>query len=286
MDTETHRIVAWTPYGREQTVSILLKYMIRDYNAGIIDEWLLYMNLDDNQHSDRAYGYALAQEYDFIRTVERPAHEPRQEPKQINTIYFYQYAVEPNTIYVRLDDDIVYVHPDAIRRISESQTRKAFDGISFPLIWNNAICSWYLQQCGKIPTDYGVVQSPYCMDPIGWADANFAENIHRLLLKHINENTVDQLFLHMDIQLQVSQQFSVSCFAANSDMYRAFTPMGKIPYHEEETWHTVVRTGQTNVPNMIIGDALVSHLSFYPHSAHIRENTDILQQYRSLAEGL
>lgn len=279
------RVVTWTPYGRAETVSILVKYMKRDFDAGLIDEYHLFMNTDENQDVDRAYAEKLAEQYDWIKLKPRPSDIEVLHPKQLNTGRYYRYAIEPNTVYVRFDDDIVYVHERALERLVQAELASP-SLVTFPIIWHNAICSYYLQTMGKIPRSFGVVGAPYCMDPVGWADQNFAENIHYLLLDHIEEGTVDGLFLHHDIQLPVGLQFSVSCFAAHSDIYRAMTPPGHLDFHEEENWHTVQRPYATGRANTITGNSLVAHLSFFPHSWYIRNETNILERYRELANNL
>lgn len=278
---KTWKVVPWTPYGRQETVSILLEYMRRDHAAGVVDEWVLYMNTDPHQTTDREYAYQLAATYDWIRTVERPSHLPLQHPKQMNTGYAYLYFLDPDTVYIRFDDDIVYVHEDAITNLTAARVQAGDNAIvAFPIIWHNAVCSWHLQVNGKIPREYGVVQAPYCMDPIGWADGHFAEKIHNLLLEKIHEGTVEELFLHHTVQLPVGLQFSVSCFAATSDLYRSLPQPGYLGGAEEENWHTVNRPNQTGVPNFIVPNALVAHLSFFHHTDHIRRHTDILPRYR------
>lgn len=284
---EDTKVVAWTPYGRKETMSILVKYIARDVEAGVVDEYHLYMNTDADQVEDVRYAYDLNSRYEWIKLKERPADEEVLHPKQLNTGRYYRYAIEPNTVYVRFDDDIVYVHEKAIERMVKARLASPAL-VVFPLIWHNAIVSWYLQQMGKIRADgWGNrVQSMYCMDPVGWASGTFAETIHRQLLDHIRAGTVDELFIHHDIQLPLSLQFSVSCFAAHSDIYREMDPPGYLNHHEEEHWHTVDRPAQTGRANVITGNALVAHLSFFPHSSYIRNETDILQQYRELAEAL
>lgn len=281
---EGKRVVAWTPYGRKETVSILAKYVARDVEAGIVDEYILYMNTDPDQEEDREYAKHLEEAYPFIRTLPIPEGVPLQDTKQSNTAFFYLYALEPDTVYVRLDDDLVYVHEDAIERLVRAKIGTPALA-TFPLIINNAVVSWYLQTCGKIPYEFGTVGSPHCTDPIGWADKRFAENLHYLLLDKIRTNTVSDMFLHHDIQLAVGHQFSVSCFAAESQIYQELPRPGFLA-HEEETWLTITRSYQTGRQNVIVGSSLVSHLSFFPHSKYIREETDILQQYAELAAEL
>ena len=279
------KVVTWTPYGREETMSILVKYMERDVMAGVVDEYHLYINTDPGQERDREYAQELNEEHAWIVLKDRPENLPVLYPKQLNTGRYDRYATEPDTDYIRFDDDIVYVHENAIERLVRRKIGSP-SLVCFPIIWHNAICSYYSQQFGKIPMEFGVVREPYCMDPIGWIDAGFAESIHNLLLDHIANSTVDSLFWHHDIQLQIGKQFSVSCFAAESDIYRELPIPGVLTHEEEEHWHTVHQTQATGRANSIVGNALVSHLSFFPHRDYIRGATDILPRYRELASNL
>src|SRR5690606_32691673 len=62
-----HPVIAWTPFGRERTVSILVEYMRRDHERGIVDEYWLYLNTDPDQVSDLRYAYQLARRYDWVK---------------------------------------------------------------------------------------------------------------------------------------------------------------------------------------------------------------------------
>jgi hypothetical protein len=274
-------VVAFTPWGRENTASILFEYMKRDKDRGILDEWWLCENTDEDQESDRAYAKKLADENDWIKVVELDPSIERLKPKQQNTKRFYKFMTDSNTVYLRFDDDIVYVHEDAIERLVRARISKKAPFVIFPIIWNNAVCSYYLQQTEAMPSWWGVVKDPYCMDSVGWADPNFAIGIHNHLLDMIESGTVEDLFLHHDIQLPIGLQFSVSCFAQTGEEYAKH---GDI-YSEEESWHTMEMPYETGRPNMILSNSLVSHFSFYHQRNRLLE-TDILDRYRGLAKNL
>lgn len=281
------RVVAFTPYGRERTVSILAEYMRREHERGIVDEWWLCRNTDDDQVSDLRYGYSLAMGSSggWIKMLSRPSGRPRLTPKQRNTGYFYEYMTDPDTMFVRFDDDIVYVHPDAVQRLVAARTAIHDSTLAaFPVIWNNAVCSWYLQKAGVIPESYGVVARPYCMDPVGWADGRFAVKIHNLLLDtaETGDKEVERLYLYQDMPLPPGDQFSVSCFACSGKDYAALPTPGVLDYPEEEAWHTRHRPLVVGKSNVIIGNALVSHFTFM-HQQHAVLATNILDRYRDLA---
>lgn len=278
MAVDGKRVVAFTPYGRELTISLLKDYMVRDHERGIVDEWWLLMNTDPYQTDDVAYAKKLARKHKWIKMIERPV-DPPLHPKQLNTGTFYRYMTDEDTVFVRFDDDIVYVEENAIERLASARIHKKHPFIIFPVIWNNAIVSYYLQQFGIIPLDYGVVKSAHCVDPVGWADWVFAEHIHHHLIDKVLSNNVEELFLHHDIQLPLAQQFSVSCFAQDGAEY---AKVGDIK-SEEESWHTIEKPYETERNNLILSNSLVSHFSFF-HQREPLLKTDVLQLYRQIAD--
>ena len=282
---EGKRVVVWTPYGRERTVSLLAEYMKRDHARGIVDEWWLCENTDPEQSSDIVYMYKLALGNSFISRMERPADCPRLFPKQRNTGYFYRYMTDPDTVYVRLDDDIVYVHEDAIERMVRHRLEAQVGVATFPVMWNNAIITYFLQNAGIVPREWGEAKM-YCMDPIGWADGQFAVKLHHLLLDALESgdpHEIEKLFLYHDMQLPVGMQFSVSAFASLGSMYAGLDEPGVLMPSEEESWHTIHEPQRIGQPNVVHGNALVAHYTFFPQKG-IVEASDVLDRYRALAQ--
>jgi hypothetical protein len=274
------RVVAWTPFGRETTVSLLVRYIEREVKRGIVDEYVIYMNVGDNQEGDRAYGYQLAEQHEWIRLIERPERHPG--PIQRSTGYFYRYATDADTVYVRLDDDIVYLHEDAITNLVTKRLEMPHPVAVFGTTWNNAIVSYFAQAQGIIPPEWGQC-TMYCMDPVGWADGAFAVKIHELLLDHIEAGTVDQMYLYQDFPIRPGTQFSVSCFASLGSMYAGLLKPGVLVPDEEEHWHTVHQPTVIGHPNVLVGNAIISHFTFMPQRPHVLA-TNILDRYRQLAE--
>jgi hypothetical protein len=281
------RVVAWTPYGRHNTVSILLDYLQRDHDRDLVDEYWLCENVDPiGQEADRTWAILTERKRDWVKIKKRPAGVLVHGRKQRNTGYFYRYMTDPDTVFVRFDDDVVYVHEDAIERIVLHKIYSPAVA-SFPMIINNAICSHFLQKDGKIPLEWGEV-SLFCMDNNGWGNGQFAIDLHEMFLEHVDNGTVEKLFSHHDYELPLGKQFSVSCFASLGSLYaRLKTPGVLAPDQiiEEESWHTQQKPRELGIPNAIVGNAFVSHYTFYTQHPHF-EGTDILERYRQLAKGL
>lgn len=197
------KVVAFTPYGRERTVSVLYPYLKREHDIGVLDEWMLCMNTNSvGQEGDIEYAHKLAEENDWIKLYNRPGDPgwadglenppeipsewnlgPRA-PVQMNTGRFYVYMVDRDTIYLRFDDDIIYVHPEAVRRLVEAKVSRPGNIACFPVIITNAVSSWYMQKHGHIPLSYGLSPNS-CTPPVGWGSAEFAVRLHDLMLEHL-----------------------------------------------------------------------------------------------------
>jgi hypothetical protein len=280
------KVVAWVPYGRAKTVSILLEYLQRDHDRGLIDELWLCLNMDVQQRDDRAWALKTALHRDWVTLQERPHNVIKHERKQRNTGYFYRYMIDPDTIFVRFDDDVIYVHEDAVERIVLHAIHGEQVAV-FPMIINNAICTHFLQRDGKVPLGWGEVDL-FCMDTNGWANGQFAIQLHEWFLAHLDSGTVESLFSHHDYQLPMGEQFSVSCFASRGSMYAELEPPGVLMPDriiEEESWHTEIAPRYKKVPNKIIGNAFVSHFTFFTQHPFF-EGTDILDRYAIIAKGI
>jgi hypothetical protein len=248
------RVIAWTPYGRRRTYSILIKYLARDVARGLVDEVWAFMNTDPvGQEDDIAYAHELNEQHDWFKLKLRPEGiNLGRLPKQRYTGLAYRYMIDPDAIYLRLDDDVLYLHDDAIENLVRARIEMPAPIAIFPVIINNAICSHFLQACGKVPLEWGHVTA-YCMDPNGWASGPFAVKMHELLLSHVEAGTVEDLYLYQDYSLQPGTQFSVSCFASRGEDYAALPRPGVLVPDEEESWHTVHQPLATGRPNIQTG---------------------------------
>ena len=272
------RIEVCIPYGRARTVSILLNYLRRDRN--IVDRVNLWLNTDPDQSADVAW--ATEQErifHGWVRIVQNPT-TVRLRPKQLNTGFFYARATQPNTLYFRFDDDIVYVHP---RYFAEQVAfREAHPEALLVMgsIVNNAVCSWVFQQRGILGREHGTVASPYCMDPVGWADAGFGIALHGRFLDDAFAGRVDRWLYAEPHVLADATRFSISNFLWTGEQAASWG--GPTPNRDEEIFLTEEWPRQQRRWNVINGMALVAHYSFFTQRA--LDGTDVLDRYRRLSE--
>lgn len=275
-----YRVVVKIPFGRRVTVEILFNHLYA--NKDIVDEVWLLMNTDPDQEEDVKYAEQLEKSNPgFIVRKFNPDKE-FLEPKQLNTGKFYKYMTDPETIYIRMDDDLVYIHDDFFKNIIDFRIDNPQYFVVMGHAWNNSIISYLQQNVYKnIGEDEGIVQNKFAMDPIGWMSPNFAEYIHNILLKHIEDGTVESLFFDR-YELTEKQRYSVCCFAFFGKDFAKFN--GDLKGAEEEQWITEVYTKENDIINAVCGNALVSHYAFFAQRPHLEANTDIRERYLKVSQ--
>lgn len=280
-----YKVVAFTPAGRKRTMSILIDNLRRF--TDIVDEYQVWMNTDDEQVEDTKWLETLPDTYPWVKLVYRNPDVQKLHPKQMNTGYFYaNNTVDENTIYIRFDDDIVYIDDNFFSNLLTFRIENPDYFVVMANIWNNAVTSYIHQQLGNIPAE-PKVEEPYCMDPVAWENPKFAETIHQVLIQHINDGSTEKLlFSHAD--LNDAARFSISCFCFFGRDFAKFDGIvgqrkpGVIRF-DEEIWLTEVYPTKENKLNTICGTALVAHYSFMRQRPHL-DSTRILETYRALAK--
>src|SRR5262245_10155783 len=130
-----YRIVSVTPAGRRRFVKLLANYLLQE--RGLIDEHEWWVNTDVPEDVDYLRG--LSQQHpDFFRLITVSSPIPPPEKRTYRICEFAPRLVEPNTIYLRLDDDIVYIAPGAIRALLRFRIENPAPFLVYPCIVNNS----------------------------------------------------------------------------------------------------------------------------------------------------
>lgn len=265
-----HTIIAVTPAGRLLYMECLKTYILADDS---INEWHLWDNC--RKDFDRHYIRELAARHDKIRLVQVEGADG--EVGSINR--FYPHARDPDTFYIKMDDDLVYLPPNLGRDLYEraSAERGRFAWWS-PMVVNNAICSWLLKYHSKLRIDAALSASATC--ETGWRSAEFAHCLHNKFLEAAAANALDA-FRVPDFEIALSR-FSINCLgyfgedaAASGD---AFCPLGV----DDEEWLSAVWPSRIGRPGRILGDLLVSHFAFYTQEKKLLRS-DLVARYYDLA---
>lgn len=289
-----YKIVPFIPAGRKERMSVLVNYLLK-FKGKPIDQVYLWRNTQNSD--DLAYINSLESDYFKIFDVTQDG-EVWNDPKQLNTGKYYKYTTDPNTIYIRFDDDIVYVDDKYFKNMLDFRIDNPQYFLVFGNIWNNAIISYIQQRMGRISPEKGVVEKEFCMDQTGWRDPNFAEHIHNILKDKIeNRKTADLYFDRWE--LHNAHRFSISNFSFFGRDFAEFQGKVRFPdeicdvnhtvngkdYHQldEEIWLCEYYPALKKKLNVICGSALVCHFSFLFQRDHLMR-LGYLDYYRKLSE--
>lgn len=261
-----------TPAGRKKYIEILYKYLKKFKDE--FDQWHLWMNTQER--ADNEYLDELVKE-DWIEQVywDKERYPTYLKNRWNDIHYFYPIdSIDPEAIYLRIDDDIVWIEDKAITKMFDFRLKNPQYFLIIGNIINNALIGHLHQRFGVIDRSEG--RNDYiCFCNIGWKKPEYAELVHRTFLKNLN--SLDkykfsrwEMFFHNRISV------NVACWLGKD--FAKFN--GRVGLVEEDELSTYLPIQQKQV-NCINGQALFSHYSFYTQRDYL-DKTDILQKYSSL----
>ncbi len=271
------RLVTVCPAGRQRFLEILVPYLLRE--RGIIDRHDFWLNT--SVASDIEYIDGLAKQYpDFFRVVRVPnsGFTPRGKPKlglafHIGT--FYPHAADPETVYVRLDDDIVYVSPGGIEALARYRLQHPTPFLVYPTIINNSILTHYLQADGVFGRERG--SADYALKGRGLSDGRLAEHLHRKFLAAVKRGEGERWRVKPRTVTDY-MTVSVNCMSwLGRDLAACAADVGDY----EEEYLATTRPTALGRPNVIVDVATVAHFSYGEQRSYL-ERTNLLSEYRRL----
>lgn len=267
-----HRVLVVTPAGRERYLRPLAAHVLTE---PLVDEWQVWVNTSNA--GDLAFLRDLAALHPKVRLVAPPC-EP---PNGTATIgQFFRTAIDGDAIYVRMDDDLVWLEPGFFARFLAERVADREPLFLYPLIVNNAICSWLLKTLRKL--DIQAPLQPWCLDPVGWRSHELAEALHRWFLARVRAGTLDALrFPRIPVSLSRVSINCIAWFGADLAPMRGEFPAGV----DEEEFASVTLPLLLGRVNRITGQAIAAHFAFFPQREHL-DGTDLLAQYTALAPQL
>jgi hypothetical protein len=261
-----HRIVCVTPAGRRRYLRLLAPHVL---GSDLVDRYDLWVNT--SVAADLAFVRGLERADPRVRLV---SHPTGAAPSVEAIGAFSRLAMDPDTIYVRLDDDVVWAEPGFLEGLLEFRVAHPEYFLVMPLILNNALCSNILQTFGKITASRPIATA--CLDKVGWRDGEFALALHRFAQGVIRRGEVHRLRCGaVPIALN---RFSINCLSwFGHDMAATGGVVG--PDEEEEL--SAVMGARLRRVNCFHTDVAVAHFSFYPQREAL-EPSDVLAGYEAI----
>lgn len=261
-----------TPSFRKRYLEILHNHLY--YLKNEFDEWIIWVNTNNNE--DVNYMKFLEKNFKYIKLqyAEIPINGFH------SLWHYWKKCIDSDAIYVRLDEDIVYIEPNSITKLCEYRIENEQPFLLYGNIINNALIGFIHQKNGIINSKFNLTYN--CLCPIGWQSTEYVKYIHELFLESYNNKTLDK-FKIPDWELSNYERCSINAFAC---LGKEFEKFGGNVGIGEEVWLSCVRPKEINKPNLIYGDAIFVHFAFHIQRPYLENNTNLLQQYKELSENL
>ncbi|MBR5455909.1 MAG: hypothetical protein IKU76_03035 [Bacteroidaceae bacterium] len=262
------KIVVNTAAGRRQNMQYLVPYILR---SDIVDRYDIWINTHNTV--DIEFFKQLAKNFPKVNLV----WQPDNEVNGISTINaFYKDCTDKDTIYFKLDDDVVWMEPGLIEKMVEFRVSNPEPFLVTPLVINNALSTYllYIHRKISLNQEFSIQKARH----IFWKKGRFAYELHTWFLRVIEERSWNKLFVG-------SKEMGMTRFSINAILWFGKEMAkfnGNVTGDDEEFLSCIYPTlqGKSNLWN---GDAIVAHYSFGPQNPSL-SRTSILPKYGKALE--
>jgi hypothetical protein len=260
-----------TPAGRKRYLEILHSNLHKCKDE--FDKWVIWVNTTNPE--DIEFIEELNKNYDYI---DLQYSEIPVDPNGSHTATiceFFKKCIDEDSVYLRLDDDIVYIHNGSIKDLFEFRILNDNYFLVYGNILNNAIITNLYQKNNllqHLPT-----VSYDCLDVNGWGNSNFSLSLHNYFFEKKSKNNLDYFFIP-NWELINFERCSINCISWLGKTFKKFN--GEVGV-SEETWLSSDKPKELNSPNIIFGKSLFNHYAFAPQRTFL-DTTNVLETYKNL----
>jgi hypothetical protein len=261
---DNYKIVCVTPAGRRRYMQYLIPFVV---NSNIVDRYDIWINTTNKQ--DIEFFEILANKISKINLVYQPDGVINGNAS-INA--FFRNCIEEDVIYFRLDDDIVWVEPNLFDKMVHFRIDNPEYFLVFPLIINNAICTYILQNTEKITLNK--YYPARATDDILWGSGKFAAQLHNWFLTTQLPNMQYENLYSGKHPIAINR-FSINCILWFGHEMKKFDG---IVLNDEEEYLSVVKPTELGAVNCINGNAIISHFAFFTQRKKL-DRLNVLERY-------
>ena len=261
---KNYKVVVNTAAGRRRYMQYLIPYIVA---SGVVDRYDIWVNTHNG--ADIEFFKRIAEKYSVVNLV----WQPDGIVNGISSINaFYKKCIEPDTIYFKLDDDIIWMEPQAIEKMVKFRVENPNYFLVSPLVINNSLSTYLLQLENKIRLDQ--YYSSSASHPVLWKSGAFASDLHLWFLEKYLKNG-NWSHLYVGRKEMGMTRFSINAILWFGDEMRKFN--GVVPGDDEEFMSCIYPTkeGKSNAWN---GDVIMSHFAFFTQREQL-DKQNILEQY-------
>lgn len=268
---KTYKIVVVTPAGRKKYMEILLSYILKQKN--IIDQYRIWVNTINAE--DLNWFKELNIKYKDFITLE---YLPKGIiPSGNYTIHkFFENTIDKNTIYIRLDDDIVWLENNFAENLVKFRIDNPKFFIIFGNIINNAVIDHIHQKQG-IPYSQHIENN--CASETGWKSSTICEEKHINFIKILKKDNIKQ-YKFDRYKVKNHQRISINAICWFGKDFKEFSG---IVGNDEEVWLSQIAPRKKDKKTCVCGSALCVHFAFFTQRKHM-DKTNILQIYKEISK--
>lgn len=261
---KNYRIVVNTAAGRRRYMQYLIPYIV---SSDIVDRYDIWVNTHNG--ADIEFFKQVAAKFPVVNLVWQPDGVVNGNAS-INA--FYKDCIETDTIYFKLDDDIIWMEPRLIEKMVAFRIDNPQYFLVTPLVINNSLSTYLLEMDGKIKLDNYYNAS--AGHPVLWRSGIFAQELHEWFLsRYLKTGRWEEL--HLGKKEMGMTRFSINAVLWFGEEMRKFG--GIVPGDDEEFLSCIypTRQGMSNAWN---GDAIVAHFAFFTQREQL-DKVSILEKY-------
>lgn len=257
--------------GRKETLAILIPQIKSD----CIDEIIIGVNT--NNQGDLDYIYSLKDSFDKIVYEEVPPGIARCSQESFR--YFYTKMEDENTIYFKLDDDLIYIEPGYFETTLEFRVNHPEYICVYPMIINNPLCNYLLAKKG-VPVKYNKYDTPNLMYST-WKDPTVAESLLTLFAQYKDSDVwkVDNFEFGKEFNFKggfgcIRPSINAICFFGKD--FKQLNVKNYKADDEEFLTNEVFNCGRRSI---IQGNVLVAHYAFFTQRNYLNSK-NVLRLYK------
>ena len=186
---DNYRVVTNSPYGRKRYVEILVEYLLA--SRPIIDKHVFWLNT--NVEEDLEYLESLVNQYpDFFEVIKLPYIEDYKYTSR-NVARFYEYCIDPDTVYCKIDDDIIWFEHNEFENFIRFRINNPQYFLVFANTVNNALNYYIHEKIGALTINSDFPPTTYSSMSDAWSNYSYAIKHFANFIRHHRDGTLDKM---------------------------------------------------------------------------------------------
>lgn len=261
---KNYKVVVNTAAGRRRYMQYLIPYIVA---SEVVDRYDIWINTHNG--ADIEFFKQVASAFPKVNLVWQPDGVVGGNAS-INA--FYKQCTETDTVYFKLDDDIVWMEADAIEKMVAFRVENPQYFVVSPLVVNNSLSTYLLQVDEKIKLDRYYDASP--LSPVLWESGHFAAQLHQWFIDNkLKTGTWQSLYVGK--KEMGMTRFSINAilwFGAEMAKFKGIVP------GDDEDFLSCIKPTQLGLSNAWNGNAIMAHFAFFTQREQL-DRQHILEQY-------